>query len=243
MNLTKDNTVVGTRVSFPEMPFAPRVVYAPDGEGGTPNPSPDAKVPDLNTPEDKSTEDELYPDDKPDDKPDDVDRTKVPEKVEDYAAALTLPEGMEMDTQMLDEVAPLWLASGKTHEEAQAFVDKYIENMQGAANEQADKWDAVLEGWAKQAKEDKQIGGDNFDASVVAAKSALDRFGTPELKQALDNSGMGNHPEVIRLLVNVAKGITDDDVPAGGDRALAKPSGVEEDASELYGETTPNKRG
>jgi len=52
--------------------------------------------------------------------------------------------------------------------------------------------------------------------SLGTAKKALDAFGTPELQTLLNESGLGNHPEIIRFMVRAGRAISQDTfVPAG----------------------------
>ncbi len=53
--------------------------------------------------------------------------------------------------------------------------------------------------WAEQTKNDPEIGGRNLKRALKDAAYALDRFGDWELYGYLDDSGLGNHPDVIRL--------------------------------------------
>jgi hypothetical protein len=66
--------------------------------------------------------------------------------------------------------------------------------------------------WREQSQNDSEFGGDKFEESIAVARTAIAKFGTPELKQLLDEHGVGNHPEVIRFMVKVGK-LTAEDVP------------------------------
>jgi len=59
-------------------------------------------------------------------------------------------------------------------------------------------------------KSDKEIGGDSFTPSVKHAQNAINKFGTPELKSALDSYGMGNHPELVRVFARIGKAMAED---------------------------------
>lgn len=195
--------------------------------------------------DDADDEDEDDADDKDDEDKDDddadVDLNTVPE---DGKYKLKMPDGMELDQDLLDEMAPLWKEKGLTHADAQALTDKYIAAQTKNGEKAAEAWDQTVTDWAKQTKADKEIGGKKFDASITMAKATLNKYGTPELKAALDNSGMGSHPEVIRLLVNFAKATTDDEIPNPKEQKRQAGSNTNaDDAEELYGETTPLTKG
>jgi hypothetical protein len=72
-----------------------------------------------------------------------------------------------------------------------------------------------VETWVEQVKADKDIGGDKLDENLGIARKALDHFGTPELKDVLNASGLGNHPAVIKAFVKAGKAISEDTFVTG----------------------------
>jgi len=65
--------------------------------------------------------------------------------------------------------------------------------------------ESVTRDWAEQARGDKEYGGKDFETNLRRAKSVIDRFGNQTLKQRLNESGMGNDPELLRFVVKIAK--------------------------------------
>jgi hypothetical protein len=47
------------------------------------------------------------------------------------------------------------------------------------------------------------------------ARKALESFGSPALKELLNNTGLGNHPEVIKAFHKVGKLISEDKMVKG----------------------------
>lgn len=62
-----------------------------------------------------------------------------------------------------------------------------------------------MDAWEAAARTDREIGGERLEGSIADAREALDRHGTPELRELLDDSGLGSHPEILRLLARVAR--------------------------------------
>ena len=85
---------------------------------------------------------------------------------------------------------------------------------------------------------DDEFGGETFDANLKVAKSALDAFGTDPFKQLLSESGLGNHPEVIRFMYRAGKAISEDSYVGNSQGANAKSNGIPKDfdgiANALY---------
>jgi hypothetical protein len=65
--------------------------------------------------------------------------------------------------------------------------------------------DSYTNDWAEQARKDPEIGGQHFDKTVRKAKAVIHRFGTAALKQELNESGLGNHPELVRFIWKIAQ--------------------------------------
>ena len=78
--------------------------------------------------------------------------------------------------------------------------------------QQAAQWQQQIEQWAEQVKADKDLG---TDASIGAAQKAMDKFGSPELKQYLNETGLGNHPELVRIFANIGKAMSEDGLVTG----------------------------
>lgn len=57
--------------------------------------------------------------------------------------------------------------------------------------------------WADAAKVDKEYGGEKFEANLAGAKEAMTTFFAPDFIKFLDESGLGNHPEMIRGLYRI----------------------------------------
>ena len=135
-------------------------------------------------------------------------KSDVPESYEFKA-----PDGMELDTELVSEFDPIAKELGLSQEGAQKLVDMYagkiLPRMQA---QQAELMAETVAQWADTAKADKEFGGDEFDANMGIAKHALEKFGSEDLVSYLNESGLGNHPEMIRAFYRIGKAISDDSV-------------------------------
>lgn len=127
-------------------------------------------------------------------------------------AEFNLPDDVPVDAALLDGALPLFKELGLNQEQAQKLVDFQVKQVEASGQKQADAFNQQLNDWLTDAKADKEFGGDAFDKNVAIAKSGVDAFGTPEFKQLLDDTGLGNHPEIIRFMVKVGK-LTQEDNP------------------------------
>ena len=124
----------------------------------------------------------------------------------------TAPDGKVYDPQVLEAFSGAAKESGLTQDAAQ----KLLETMAPAlAERQAEQVKAIHAEWVNAATADKEFGGDKLAQNLGVARKALDTFGTPELRALLDTPGMGNHPEVIRMLYRAGKAISEDTFVSG----------------------------
>lgn len=202
--------------SEPSAPAADAPAPAADPakpEGDKPQPGTEGDNPQENKPADG---------DKPADKPDDKEKKPegAPEKYE-----FTAGEGVELDTEALKDFEPVARDLNLTNEQAQKLVDAYPKILAGVQQRQAEAWQKQTEGWAADVKADKEIGGDKLTANLSAAQRALDQFGTPELKEYLNATGLGNHPDLVKTFVKIGKAMSEDGMVDGsnqGQRSAAE---------------------
>lgn len=127
------------------------------------------------------------------------------------------PEGTDIHADTLTNFSEVAKELNLSQDAAQKILDKMAPAM---AARQAEAIEAVKTQWADSARTDKEFGGDKLNENLGVAKKALDAFGTPELRTLLNESGLGNNPEVIRFMYRAGKAISEDGFVQGG-RAAA----------------------
>lgn len=145
--------------------------------------------------------------------------------------AFTVPEGMVVDEKLLGAVSPVLQELKVDQAGAQKLVDAYAKLKAEEFKAEGEAFTRQVEDWGKQTREDKELGGNAFDTNVKAAQRALAAFGTPELKTLLDETGLGNHPEVIRAFKRIGEKLTEDSMVHPGGAGAGQRS-IEE---RLYG--------
>jgi hypothetical protein len=141
----------------------------------------------------------------------------APEKYEFKA-----PEGRNFDNEVISSFSDIAKELNLSQESAQKILDKVGAK---AAERQAQNLEAIRQEWAQTSQADKEFGGDNIQSNLAVAKKALDTFGTPELRSLLNESGLGNHPELIRFFYRAGKAISEDQyVVTNGSSAANKPA-------------------
>lgn len=177
-------------------------------EGDNPAPAAEGDKPGEGKPADADKADDDKPDDDKDKK-----QEGAPEAYEFKAA-----EGVELDTEALKDFEPVARDLNLTNEQAQKLVDAYPKILAGVQQRQADAWQETTEQWAADVKADKEIGGDRLTENLSAAQRALDQFGTPELKEYLNATGLGNHPDLVKTFVKIGKAMSEDGMVDGSNQ-------------------------
>ena len=152
---------------------------------------------------------------------------------EDGVYEYTLPEGMEVNSTVAEAMNPVFKEAGLTQKQVDAVIGKYAELVKQDQVMRAERVDNTLNDWLKASREDPEIGGDNWDKTVAAGNRVLQKFGDDEIDAALNQTGAGVHPAVLRLFARIGKAIGDD-TAAGG--AIVDNTAPEDRA---YAKTTP----
>jgi hypothetical protein len=141
-------------------------------------------------------------------------------------------EGREFDPEVIKSFSEIAKELDLPQDAAQKVLDKVAPKI---LERQMQALETVRNEWAESARTDKEFGGDKLNDNLVVAKKALDSFGSPELRKLLNESGLGNHPEMIRMMYRAGKAISEDRF-VGGTRGGQKsgPKGFNDLASALY---------
>lgn len=151
----------------------------------------------------------------------------APETYEDFTA----PEGYNLTSELVGEFKTLAKDLNLTQEQAQKLIELDVKRHQSTG----DALQQASAEWAESAKTDAEFGGDKLPESLASAKKALDAFGTPELRTLLNETGLGNHPDVIRFMVRAGKAISEDGFVSG-----ARGAGNAASAQSLYSKSNMN---
>lgn len=136
-----------------------------------------------------------------------------------------MPEGVELDKDAAEEFKGWAKEHGLKPDQAQKVADIGAKMMQ----KQAEAHARTVNTWIEQVKADKDIGGDKLEENLAIARQAIEAFGTPELKDVLNSTGLGNHPAIIKAFVQAGKRISQDTFVAG-----KGPSGEKDAAKTLF---------
>lgn len=142
------------------------------------------------------------------------------------------PEGKELDGKFVEVYSEVAKELNLSQDKAQKLIDKLSPVIE---SRQMERIEAVRNEWAESSKADKEFGGDKLNENLSVAKQALDKFGTPELKSLINQTGIGNHPELIRFFYRAGKSLTEDTYVGGHKEGAGdRPKNFNDFAEKLY---------
>jgi hypothetical protein len=138
--------------------------------------------------------------------------TVVPETYE-----LVAPDGVTLDAGMIEIATPIFKELGLTNEAAAKLMPvagQFAEKVQQqTVDALVAQGEAQRKSWLDASKADAEIGGAKWKESGEFAAKALDALGFKEghaFRTALNESGFGNHPDMIRAFAKFGRLVSED---------------------------------
>lgn len=121
-------------------------------------------------------------------------------------ADFNLGDGKTLPPEVAAKVKEIAKDMDLTQEQAQKLVELNLKQDMAQTEQLATQ----SQQWLAGLPSDKEFGGDKFSENMAIAKKAIDAFGSPELKSLLDQTKLGNHPELIRAFYRAGQAISQD---------------------------------
>lgn len=139
----------------------------------------------------------------------------APESYEDF----TLPEGVEVTEEQLGQFHNVLKELDLNQEGAQKLIDFEMQRQSLQLEGIIDAHKQQQEDWIKEIKQDKDLGGANFNKTMATSNAAVNKFGDDEFKALLKpydpetnptGLGLGNNPAFNRVFNRIGKAIAED---------------------------------
>lgn len=167
---------------------------------------------------------------------------------------ITIGEGetaqtVEIDTKLLEDVTPLLKEAGVTQGAAKKLAPAVLKVQEQVITRLNNDHAAMRADWEKQVREDKNLGGAKLDETMSLVAKALDTFGAKSVKDdkgnetndfrlLMNETGLGNHPVMVKLLSEVGKLVGEDDSLIRPDTS---PAAKQDRLEVLYPDDVPKK--
>lgn len=125
--------------------------------------------------------------------------------VQEIVYEIKQADGSLLDAAQAEKIVSFAKENKLSSAQAQAIYDRENAAVTAFATEQENQYNERKSQWVDAVKNDKEIGGDNFKTNITNASNVLKKFASPEFIKTLDDTGLGNHPELIRIFSRIAK--------------------------------------
>lgn len=146
-----------------------------------------------------------------------------------------MPEGFELNSEITEQFTAYAKDLKLPQDKAQAAVDMGVRLVESFQSKQAEAFQQQQTTWRNEVTADKEIGGDKLEENLGYAARALDTF-APDLRQVLNDTGLGNHPAFVRAFVKIGKAISEDRLVGGEQHGKTQQA----DARSLYSASNMN---
>ena len=136
---------------------------------------------------------------------------KVEAKTEEYKeldmAAFKMPEGVAFDESFAEDFKGIAKELNLDQDKAQKLVDLQTKYNESHAAKVDANFKSQVKTWGEETKAEL---GANYKQELVKVAKAINTFGTPELRTLLNDTGLGNHKEVVKFFLNVGAKVSED---------------------------------
>lgn len=155
-------------------------------------------------------------------------KTTVPETYD-----FKLPEGFTLAAEDSAKITEFGKSKQFSNSDMQSLIDMHV----GKVTEIYKGIEAArvseVTGWFESAKKDPELAGQAFNElapNMETARQAYAKFATPELRAHMDKTGLGNHPEMLRMFLRIGKLTAEDTRVAES----TEPTGLSESARKIF---------
>lgn len=138
--------------------------------------------------------------------------------------AITAPEGAEAFQGDFDTFAGEmdgWLKANPNATARDALIEAANRQARVVGQSQKDMltaqkdYEKQIDTWGDEIRKDPDFAGENFDKNVATVIKGVEALGGSDLRQRLDQTGLGNHPGIVKAFFLVGKQIGETGVVTG----------------------------
>lgn len=117
------------------------------------------------------------------------------------AEALVLPEGFTLDADTSASFLDI-LNNGALNptERANALIKLQADIATKSSEAGSQAWNDQQQAWQQEVVNDPILGGPNLEKTIAAIGGLMDRYASPEVRAAFNETGAGNNPHIVRFL-------------------------------------------
>lgn len=129
---------------------------------------------------------------------------------------ITTSTGEQLDGEDLDKLNQVCKKAGITQKQAQMLFSAYENDVSDFNQQLQSSYNQQLQSWRDAVMNDRELGQENFEKTKANIKNVISRFGSSELSDFLNKSGLGYNPDFVRFVNKVGSLISNDNNFIGG---------------------------
>lgn len=129
---------------------------------------------------------------------------------------ITTSTGEQLDGEDLDKLNQVCKKAGITQKQAQMLFSAYENDVSNFNQQLQSSYNQQLQSWRDAVMNDRELGQENFEKTKANIKNVISRFGSSELSDFLNKSGLGYNPDFVRFVNKVGSLISNDNNFIGG---------------------------
>lgn len=141
------------------------------------------------------------------------------EEVKPEPIEYKFPENFTDDYVTKAETLELLNKHAVSQEALDDLIPTFTKVAEKVQQKSLEAWRDQVKTWADTSAKDKEFGGEKYDENLkTVVRPVLDRWGSDELVDILDQTGIAEHPAVIRFLYKAGLDVAKDGEMVFGDR-------------------------
>ena len=132
------------------------------------------------------------------------------------AYEITTSTGEQLGGEDLDKLNQVCKKAGITQKQAQMLFSAYENDVFNFNQQLQSSYNQQLQSWRDTVMNDRELGQENFEKTKANIKNVIGRFGSSELSDFLNKSGLGYNPDFVRFVNKVGSLISNDNNFIGG---------------------------
>ncbi len=164
-----------------------------------------------------------------------------PESASAAEVEVKLPAGMTIDAAAMGAVKELAKTHKLSSEAAQKFVDLHVQQVRAMETKAREAQAQQAAEWRKAIETDKELGDEHLAVTKANCARAFSKFSSPALVKLLDESGLGNHPEMVRMFSALGAAMAEDSVAGTMASGGVPPQNKKEYLAKVMYPNTPTK--
>lgn len=129
---------------------------------------------------------------------------------------ITTSTGEQLNGEDLDKLNQVCKKAGITQKQAQMLFSAYENDVSNFNQQLQSSYNQQLQSWRDAVMNDRELGQENFEKTKANIKNVIGRFGSSELSDFLNKSGLGYNPDFVRFVNKVGSLISNDNNFIGG---------------------------